>query len=133
MTAATERVRAAIESFNRGGIEEMLPHFSADAEWHSAPGWAGKEIYVGEAGVRELVAEWTDSFAEYRWDALQFLELSPRWVLCLVEHKGRTREGVEVDAPLGAIAELGEGTIVSMRSYFTWEETLRAGADVCKR
>jgi hypothetical protein len=123
----TEIVSSAIDAFHRSGAEAVLPYLTEDVVWYSAPGWAGKEVYRGHDGVRELIAEWTENFVDYRWDLPHPPEqLDDGRVLLLNRHLGKTREGVLVDAPLGSVWVFREDLVVEVRSFFTWEETLAA-------
>ena len=125
-----EIVTAAIDAFHSEGAEAVLPYLAEDVVWYSAPGWAGKPAYRGHVGVRELIAEWTENFVDYRWDLPRPpTQLDDGRVLLLNRHSGKTREGVPVDAPLASVWEFRGGLIVEVRSYFRWEEAL-AFADV---
>ena len=95
-----EIVAASIEAFNAHGDRAVLPVLSEDVVWHSAPGWAGKPVYRGHDGVLELIAEWTENFVDYKWESVDARELADGRVVVLNRHKGRTRDGVLVDAPL---------------------------------
>jgi len=44
-----------------------MPYLKPILAIHSAPGWAGKPLFLGHAGARELAAEWTEIFDEYGW------------------------------------------------------------------
>jgi hypothetical protein len=123
-----EIVTGAIDAFHREGAEAVLPYLAGDVVWHSAPGWAGKEVYRGHDGVRELIAEWTENFVDDRWDLPQEPEeLADGRVLLLNRHRGRTREGVVVDAPLASVWTFGDDDLITeVRSFFTWEEALEA-------
>jgi ketosteroid isomerase-like protein len=104
----------------------VLRFFAEDVVWHSAPGWAGKMHFHGHDGVLELIAEWTENFVDYKWVEVDARELHDGRVLVLNRHKGRTRDGVAVDAPLASIYALRGDKIVEVWSYFTWEEALEA-------
>ena len=127
----TESPRAEIvaecyAAFNREGAPAVLRYVTHDTVWYSAPGWAGKPVFRGQAGVLELIAEWTENFVDYQWEPAVPEELSDGRVLLLNRHKGRTRDGVSVDAPLGSVWELEGDLIATVRFFFTWEEALEA-------
>jgi ketosteroid isomerase-like protein len=124
----TELVAAAIDAFHRSGAEAVLPYLAEDVVWYSAPGWAGKEVYRGHDGVRELIAEWTENFVDYRWDLPRAPEeLDDGRVLLLNRHRGKTREGVLVDAPLASVWVFRDDDLITeVRSFFTWEEGVEA-------
>jgi len=124
-----ETVAASIEAFNARGARAVLPFVAEDVEWHSAPGWAGKMLYRGHDGVLELIAEWTENFVDYKWVSVDVRELEDGRVLVLNRHKGRTRDGVLVDAPLASIWALRDDKVVGIWSYFTWKEA-RAAAGI---
>jgi hypothetical protein len=117
-----------IDAFHREGAEGVLRSLTEGVVWYSAPGWAGKEVYRGHEGVRELIAEWTENFVDYRWDVPHPPELlGDGRVMLLNRHRGKTREGVAVDAPLGSLWTFrDDDLVVEVRSYFTWEETVEA-------
>ena len=121
-----EIVRSSVEAFNRDGGQAVLPYLSEDVVWHSAPGWAGRPVYRGHEGALELIAEWTENFVDYEWELGTLAELEDGRVLLLNRHKGRTRDGVPVDAPLGSIWELEGDRVSSVRFVFTWEEAREA-------
>ena len=121
-----EIVLASIEAFNAHGDRAVLPVLAENVVWHSAPGWAGKMHYRGHGGVLELIAEWTENFVDYKWLEVDARELEDGRVLVLNRHKGMTRDGVLVDAPLASIWELRGDKVVQVWSYFTWEEALEA-------
>lgn len=125
-TRRAETVGASIAAFNAHGDRAALPFLAEDVEWHSAPGWAGKMLYRGHGGVLELIAEWTENFVDYKWESVDVRELADGRVLVLNRHKGRTRDGVLVDAPLASIWALRDDKVVGVWSYFTWEEALEA-------
>jgi hypothetical protein len=106
----------------------VIPYLAEDIVWYSAPGWAGKQVYHGHDGARELIAEWTESFVDYQWELPRRPELlADGRVLLLNRHRGNTREGVVVDAPLASLWTFGDDDlIVEVRSYFSWEEALAA-------
>ena len=119
-----EIVKATFEAFNKEGAEAVLPYLTDDVTWYSAPGWAGKPVYGGHAGVLELIAEWNENFVDYVWEPAVPQELPDGRVLLLNRHKGRTRDGVTVDAPLGSVWEVRAGKVAATRFFFTWEEAL---------
>jgi ketosteroid isomerase-like protein len=121
-------VREAIDAFHREGAEAVIPYLAEDIVWYSAPGWAGKQVYQGHDGARELIAEWTENFVDYRWDLPRPPEeLDDGRVLLLNRHTGKTREGVAVDAPLASLWTFRDDDLIAeVRSYFTWEEALAA-------
>jgi ketosteroid isomerase-like protein len=128
MTTQTqlEVAEAFIEAFRSGGVEELLQYATSDVEIHSAPGWAGKPLYLGHDGGRELAAEWTESFQEYGWKPATYEEVDGRRVLAFFGHHGRTREGIPIDGPLAALLELDGDKVGTVRFFFTWDEARAA-------
>lgn len=128
MTTLTdaEVVAAFMDSFNERGVDGASEWVTSGVEMHSAPGWAGKPLYIGVDGARELAAEWTESFDEYEWVPGRFEEVRGGCVTALFRHRGRTRDGVRIDAPLAAVFEVTDGLVDRVRFFFTWEEALEA-------
>jgi ketosteroid isomerase-like protein len=118
-----------MDAFNEGGVDGAVDYVTPDFEMHSAPGWPGKQLYVGYDGARELAAEWMESFDEYQWVPGRIEEMPGDRVTALFRHRGRTRDGVPIDAPLAGVFEVTDGLITKVKWFFTWEEALEATRD----
>ncbi|MGH2978013.1 MAG: nuclear transport factor 2 family protein [Solirubrobacterales bacterium] len=124
--SAVELANAFFDAFNREGIESALRYAVPDGTWHAAPGWAGKPVYRGGAGARELAGEWTEQFDHYRWMPDRSIELSERRALLLAHHSGRTRAGVPIEGKVAGLFEVEGGRIKEIWFFFSWEEALEA-------
>ena len=112
-------VTAFMEAFNERGVDGADEWVTSEVELHSAPGWAGKPLYVGIDGAHELAAEWTESFDEYQWVPGRFEEVFGGCVTALFRHRGRTRDGVPIDGPLAAVFEVTDGLVNKVKFFFT--------------
>ena len=88
--------------------------------------WPGKPLYEGREGALELIAEWTASFEEYRWEVDQIDEVGDL-VLTLVHHRGISGS-TRIVAPAGAVWRLEGGAVVEVWFYFSWDEARAAVA-----
>jgi hypothetical protein len=119
-------VAAFMDAFNERGVDGASEWVTSGVEMHSAPGWAGKPLYIGVDGARELATEWTESFDEYQWVPDRFEEVPGGRVMALFRHRGRTRDGVPIDAPLAAVFQVTDNLVDKVKFFFTWEEALEA-------
>ena len=127
---ATDLARAFFDAFNNEGIEAAIKYLAADVDAYAAPGWAGKPLYQGHDGARELAAEWRDNFEDYLWQPDQTVVLDERKAVLLGHHSGRSRAGVPIEGRISAVFESDGELIKRIRFFFTWEEALvAAGSD----
>jgi ketosteroid isomerase-like protein len=128
-----EKIRETLAIFNREGGAAALDYAmggGTELVWHSAPEWPGKPLYEGREGALELMAEWTESFEDYRWDLEHAYDLGDR-VLALVHHRGSTLGG-RFEGQVAAIWRLEDGNVVETWFFFSWDQA-RAAAGLEQR
>jgi uncharacterized protein (TIGR02246 family) len=57
-----ERIRLALEGWNRGDLDATLKDFAADAIWEAVP--LG-ETFEGKAAIRSFLEDWRSTYDEY--------------------------------------------------------------------
>jgi ketosteroid isomerase-like protein len=102
------------------GFDELLAHyadfFTEDLQWHSPVATMAGRSYVGRAGLAEHLGDLRESFTDIRADPTTITEIAPDVVRSdVVIHGEGPTSGVNVDAPLVALARLREGRI-----HWTW-------------
>jgi ketosteroid isomerase-like protein len=117
------------EAFRRRDIEAMLAELDPEVEWH--PGLAAflageATVYRGHEGVRELVRELDEHFAEFNNEYSEIRDLGDR-VLAIGHIRARGRaSGVETVSPLAFLVEAKDGKAVRVRTYLDPRDALEA-------
>ena len=94
-----ERVRAGYEAFNRGEVDVALAGFHPDVEWSVLGILPDPEHYRGHEAVRRFWATWEETFAGFRIEVEEVIEVGDR-VLVLIAASGRgSGSGAPVRSP----------------------------------
>ena len=122
-----EVVRAALESFNEGGVEAVIEYLDPDVEWVAPPEWLEEPVYYGHDGVRHVSAIWRETFDEYRLDLEEVIDAGDH-VVALVTRRGRIKrsEGDPIEQRIGYDWTVRDGKGVRVQAYFSWEDALAA-------
>jgi ketosteroid isomerase-like protein len=124
-----ERMRAAMEAFNRRDLDGLLESIDPAVEWSPPAELPGASMARGHDGVRQSVADMLDAFGDLRADPERFIDLGDR-VVALYYWRGQgSGSGVSVDqfeVPVGMLATLKDGLAVRVRFFITWDEALEA-------
>ena len=126
-TPAVEFVRAGVEAFNRGDVDEMLSGLDPEIEWHVPPILPEKTVYHGHDGVRELLESMQGSFEDFSILVEELRAVGDR-VMMLASAGGRGKEsGVEVRSPsFGWVWTFRDGKAVLVEVYPNRAETAAA-------
>jgi ketosteroid isomerase-like protein len=120
---------AAMEAWTRRDVEALLALLDPEIEWHPALqtllGGEGA-VYRGHDGVRELMRD-TDEVASTLDPVVSELyDLGDR-VAAVGQLAIRGREsGVEIESPMGVIADFREGKLLCVHTYLDRTEALEA-------
>ena len=121
--------KRGLEAGNRGDIDGLLDELHPEIEWHSAMHVliGGQEtVFRGHAGVRRMIGDLYETFAEVHIEMSEFRDLGHGLVAF-----GRTRNrgkasGVETETPLALVTEIRDGKTISIRAYLDRAEALEA-------
>jgi ketosteroid isomerase-like protein len=122
-----ETVERIVESFNRDGLDGILPHIHPDFEATTPPDLASEpDTYRGPEGVRR----WFDSFQEVmngiRWDTHEFRQVGDRVVAeFTLRARGKTT-GLDFGQDAVMVWELRDGQAIRISLYPTLDEALSA-------
>ena len=124
-----EAFKRGLEAGNRGDVDALLEELHPEIEWHSAlHALMGGQLTVfrGHAGVRRMLGDLSETFAEVHIEMSEFRDLGDGLVAI-----GRTRNrgkasGVETETPLALVTEIRDGKTISIRAYLDREEALEA-------
>jgi ketosteroid isomerase-like protein len=123
-----EIVRRAIDVFNESGFEgfgtsELV---ADDIEFHEPPEQPAPRVARGREEVLEMTKEFDSAWAEHQSEAEEIRALDAERVLLLTTEHFKGRDGIEVDAPFGAILTLRDGTVVRWQAFWDRQNALDA-------
>jgi len=124
-----EAFKRGLEAGNRGDVDGLLDELHPEIEWHSALHalMGGQQtVFRGHAGVRRMIGDLYDTFAEVRIEMSELRDLGDG--LVAIGHT-RTRgkaSGVETVTPLAFVTEIRNGKTISIRAYLDRQEALEA-------
>jgi ketosteroid isomerase-like protein len=124
---AVERVRTALEAFNRDGPEAGMAWLAPDVEWIADRSDMGRVTYRGPDGVRKSFEELYEGFDRLRFEADKLLEAGDQ-VVALGQMYARGRStGFEAQIPLALVYTVGrDGKLIRYESFRNTEEALEA-------
>ncbi|MEA2273806.1 MAG: hypothetical protein QOI98_2514 [Solirubrobacteraceae bacterium] len=126
-----EIVRQVIES-NRSDdlearIEAALALFDPSGEYTPARAAFDSQTYRGHSGIRRYFSDLADSWAEWRSEVEDVVEVGPDTVVATFRfHATGKNSGVPIEARLGAVVVLSHGKVLRGQAYSSPEEALEA-------
>jgi ketosteroid isomerase-like protein len=124
-----EAFRRGLDMFNRRDVEALLEELDPEVEWHPAlPVLVGGEatVYRGHGGVREMLRDLYEAFAETHVEIWEIRDLGDRLV-AIGRTRARGREsGAETESPWGCVTQYKDGRAIRIRTYLDPKEALEA-------
>lgn len=113
-----ERLRSALESFNRTG-EVDVEYLASDFELQQASSIVDTAgVFRGRDALREALAELEGSFEEIRMEAEDFIEAPNRDIVAIVRVRGRGRgSGMEIDNRIAHVWTFRDGEAIRLVVY----------------
>lgn len=127
--ANVDAFNRSAEAFRRRDIEAMVAELDPEVEWH--PGllaFLGGDgtVYRGHQGVRDLVRDLDEHFAEFDNEYTEIRDLGDQ-VLAIGRIRARGKaSGAETVSPLAFLVESKGGKAFRVRTYLDPEEALEA-------
>jgi ketosteroid isomerase-like protein len=124
-----EAFKRAIEAANRQDIEALLEEMHPEVEWHPAMAASmGGEatVYRGHEGVRKLLRETYEAFAEIHREFSEIRDLGNRIVAIGRQRTRGKASGAETESPLAYVVEAKNGKAIQVRTYLDPKEALEA-------
>ncbi len=124
-----EAFKRGLEAGNRRDVDALLDELHPEIEWHSALHalMGGQQtVFRGHDGVRRMIGDLYESFAEIHLEMSEFRDLGDGLVAI---GRSRTRgraSGAETETPLAYVTEIRNGKMISIRGYLDPEEALEA-------
>jgi len=120
-----EIVRAWIDAFNRGGIEETMRYLDPDIEWSTTVTNLKAGTYYGHEGVRQWMQGALADWESLRVEPERFIDAAEQVVIPL-QITARAKTGTPVVFNFTTLAELQRGMIVRIRNYTNRADALEA-------
>jgi ketosteroid isomerase-like protein len=122
--------KGAIEAANHQDVEAFLAHCDPEVEWPrpailmSLGGEA--KVYRGHEGVREVLEDVFEAFAELHLEISEIRDLEDRIVAIGRLRPRGTGSGAETVSELGYIVDFKNHKAVRLQTYLDRDEALRA-------
>jgi len=121
-----ELVSRAFDTFDREGLEPVLPFIAEDVAIHSLPDWPDDSEYRGHDGFRKLTAAWTEHFDGFGFD-VEEIRGAGEEVAVRLRLKGQAKvSGMPLADEIGAVFAFGDDRVREIRYLPTWEDALAA-------
>jgi ketosteroid isomerase-like protein len=122
-----ERLRTALEAYNREGPEAIIGLLSPDVEWIADRSDMGRVTYRGRDGVRKSFEELYEGFDRLAFEVDKLIDEGNQ-IVALGQMYARGRStGVEARIPLAVVFTAGEdGKLIRYESFRNTHEALEA-------
>jgi ketosteroid isomerase-like protein len=122
-----EALKRGISAYNRRDVETLLDWLDAEVEWRPVlPVVLGGQatVYRGHEGVRELLRDLDEVFAERHVDFSDFHEAGDHVIATgRLRTRGKSSEAL-IESPFGWVSEFKDGKIIQIRTYLDPNEAL---------
>jgi ketosteroid isomerase-like protein len=122
-----ELVRAALQQFNREGIDAVARNIHPDFETTTPSSLAVEpDTYRGPEGIRRWMDAWGDTMDEIRFEVDELIDAGDR-VIAMTRLMARSAStGIELEQGVAMVWTLRNGRAVRMDPYATRDEALAA-------
>jgi ketosteroid isomerase-like protein len=122
-----ERLRTALEAYNREGPEAIIALLAPEVEWIADRSDMGRVTYRGVDGVRKSFEQLYEGFDRLGFEVDELIEQGNQVVaLGRMLARGRTT-GVEAQIPLAVVFTAGQdGKLIRYESFRNTKEALEA-------
>ena len=126
-----EIVRRAMGVFNESGFDGLGTSelIADDIEFHEPPEQPAPRVARGREEVLEMTKEFDSAWAKHKSELEEIRGLDDERVLLLTTEHFKGRDGIEVEAPSGAIVTLSDGRVVRWQWFWDRQNALDAAAD----
>ncbi len=121
-----EIMRAWIDAFNRGGIEETIRYLDPEIEWTTTSTYSEAGTYHGHEGVRQWMRRAFAGWESIRLEPERFFDAAEQVVIPMQITARDKQTGNSAAFMFTTLAELQGGVIVRIRNYTNHAEALEA-------
>jgi uncharacterized protein len=126
--AEIEVLRRGYETFEREGIEGIMPFLDPDIEWRNPVDSPIAGVFHGHDGVREWYAAATEAFEELAFIPDEMRPLGGGMVLVLLRLSFRGLGGeIDMEVPFAHIWRIRNGLATHLQMYSDPGEALEVG------
>jgi ketosteroid isomerase-like protein len=119
-------IRDLYAAMNRGDVEAAGELVAPDAELFTLIGRLEGRPHVGPEGLAEYYESMRLPWESMEWDLLETIEVDDERVLCVLNIRGRGRDGVAAEQRAATVATVRDDRVVHAVSYLDKEEALDA-------
>jgi ketosteroid isomerase-like protein len=123
-----ERLRAAYEAFNEGGVEAFLERLAPQVQLRdreSSPDRQGETLY-GPEGIKQLFDSYMEAFAALRLEPQEFIDAGDHVVVCLSQWVRGKESGAEVVGNIAHVWTMRGSTPYRLMIFGDKDSALRA-------
>ena len=124
-----ELIKRAYEAWHVAGLDAFTEYWGENARWRGIEGAPDDRGPIrGRAAVHAFIEDWLDTFAEFRVDLVELIDVDEEKVVATLRYRGRTKHS-DVDlpgTPFAAVFVVRQGRIVDAGEYETLAEALKA-------
>ena len=115
----------------RRGYEDFLANgeirAGAELVWDvSNLGWPDQQVYIGDEGAMQFMAEWADAWHDWEMEAEDFIDAGERVVVILTQRGRSKATGIPVEMRFAQVWTLRDEQGIRMQMYASVEEALEA-------
>jgi ketosteroid isomerase-like protein len=124
-----EVIKRAYRAWHEEGLDAFTQYWAEDVRWRSIEGAPDDRGPMnGRAAVRAYIQDWVNTFAEFRVDLVELIEVDDETVVATLRYRGRTKHSdVQLPGtPFAAVFAVRDGQIAGCREYETRAQAIEA-------
>jgi ketosteroid isomerase-like protein len=120
-----EAIRAGVEAFRRGELDEVLAMFDEDVEIYMPTELPNSGTYRGHDGYRKWVAQWLEAWEGFDLEIEQIEPVGQTHVVARTHQTGRGKgSGIPVEMWIAYMWDVRDGKAIAMHLYATVGEAV---------
>jgi ketosteroid isomerase-like protein len=121
-------VRSSWRAYTDEGIDAAAEYFADDCVSEDVPDLPDRATYRGREGVRERERHFRETWGDWAWEPVEFIDAGDDVVVAVVAMRARGRgSGAPVELEAAAfVYELRDGRIVRDRAFTSRRQALEA-------
>ena len=121
-----EIVQAAVEAFNRGGVEALRGFAHPEIEFHEPPEQPGPRVARGIDEVIEVWGEFDSAWETHQTEPQEVRVVGEDKVLLVTVEHFVGRDGMEIDAPLAGVVTIRDEKVFRWEAFWDRGRALKA-------
>jgi ketosteroid isomerase-like protein len=122
-----QRVYEMLAAYEQGDEDKVREWIDPEGEIYGAPGLVNSGTYYGYEGFRKWIGQWTEAWAEERFELGDIVEVDESVLVVPAHVTGRgASSGLVIDQVFGWVYEWRDGRATKFHVYVTVEEAMEA-------